>query len=448
LRVVSRYSFPRSCSGFTPRLIINRKKFLRGAALGAAGLVAGDALRGQSPPADTRAPLPAFDGRKAEAFWSAVRPMFPLSRELAYFNTGGLGPSLRSSLRVVLETTQKLQEKSEHGHALFAGAREAVAQFFGAVPAEIAFVRNATEGNAILAAGLALQPGDEVIFESHAHPGGSYCWLHRQKQHGIVVKVFDPDPRDPAGNVARIRALMAPRTRVVQVSHITAPTGIVMPVREIAQLCQERGVWFHVDGAQSAGMIPVALRELGCDSFATSGHKWLGAPLETGVLWVRRERIEEVIPVLVGAYSGEADRLPGELKLAATAERFEYGTRNVALALALAEAMRFQERVGRERIAARGRVLMEQVRSGLGRLAGVEILTPAEPRACASMLTFRTERVPYDRLFSRLMSEHAMRCRPVSEQGLNALRVSTHLFNSPAECDALVAAVDKILRSA
>jgi selenocysteine lyase/cysteine desulfurase len=419
---------------------LDRRTFFRHAAL-AAGLAATPAVR-------AAAALPAYDENEPETFWRAVRAQFPLSRELTYFNTGGVGPAVKSALKVAADTTQQLQEKSEHGHALFAGAREIVARFLGVESAEIAFTRNATEANAIVAAGLALQPGDEVIFESHAHPGGSFPWLHQQKVRGVVVKVFEPDARDHAKNVARIAALLSARTRVVQVSHVTAPTGIVMPVRAIAALCRERGTWFHLDGAQSAGMIPVSLREVGCDSFATSGHKWLGGPLETGVLFVRRERIEEVTPTLVGAYSGEVDGLPGDLRLATTAERFEYGTRNVASALALAEAVRFQERIGRERIAARGRTLALRVRVGLEALPGVEILTPADAGACGSMLTFRTARVAYDKLFGRLMSEHAMRCRPVTEQGLNALRVSTHIFNSPAECDALVAAVEKIIRTA
>ncbi|HUR57652.1 MAG TPA: hypothetical protein VM029_08075, partial [Opitutaceae bacterium] len=115
--------------------------------------------------------------------------------------------------------------------------------------------------------------------------------------------------------------------------------------------------------------------------------------------------------------------------------------------VALAESAKFQERIGRDRIAARGRALAAQVRAGLAKLPGVEILTPAPVELCASILTFRTAAVPYDKLFGRLMQEGAFRCRPVSEQKLNALRVSTHLFNSPAECAALVAAVEKILRS-
>jgi selenocysteine lyase/cysteine desulfurase len=254
--------------------------------------------------------------------------------------------------------------------------------------------------------------------------------------------------RDPAGNVARIAALMTSRTRAVQVSHVTAPTGILLPVAAIAQLCRERRVWFHVDGAQSAGMFPFSLHALGCDSFATSGHKWLGGPLETGVLFVKHARQDEVAPVLVGAYSGDAPFLPGELQLTPSAIRYEYGTRNSAAIVGLAEAVRFQEKIGRERIAARGRALASRLRAGLAPLRGVEILTPESPALCASMLTFRTAALPYDALFARLFKDHAMRCRPVSEQKLDALRVSTHLFNSPAECDALVAAVADLVKKA
>lgn len=423
----------------------DRRTFFRRSALGAASLAAGAKL-GAATPAD--APLPAFDERAPEQFWAAVRNQFPLTRALTYFNTGGLGPASAPALAKAAETTRRLQERSEHGHGLLAGAREILARFLGAVPDEIAFVRNATEGNAIVAAGLALAPGDEVIFETHAHPGGSFAWLQQQRLRGIVVKVFEPDPRSAAGNLARIQALITPRTRVVQVSHVTAPTGIVLPVVEIARLCREKRIWFHIDGAQSAGMFPFGLRELGGDSFATSGHKWLGAPHETGVLWIKRERMDEVAPTLVGAYSGDLEMLPGEFKLAGNALRYEYGTRNAAAIVALAEAAVFQEKIGRERIAARGRALAARVRAGLGRLPGVEVLTPEAAGLCAAMITFRTATVPQDKLFGRLLSERQIRCRPVTEQKLNALRVSTHLFNTPAECDALIAGVEQILKSA
>ncbi|MBL9188490.1 MAG: aminotransferase class V-fold PLP-dependent enzyme [Opitutaceae bacterium] len=424
---------------------LNRRTFLRHTSLGAIGLTAGaKAVAADAVPA---LKLPAFDARAPEDFWSAVRAQFPLTPRLTYFNTGGLGPACRPALDRAAELTRQLQEKSEHGHGLIAGARAIAARFLGADPAEIAFVRNATEGNAIVAAGLALRAGDEVIYESHAHPGGAFAWLQQARLRGIVVKTFEPATTTPEENVARVEKLLTPRTRVVQVSHVTAPTGIVMPVDALARLCHARGVWFHIDGAQSAGMIPFSLREIGGDSFATSGHKWIGGPHETGVLWVRRDRMDEVAPVLAGAYTGDIDAATGEFKLTENAMRYEYGTRNAAAMHGLAEAMRFQEGIGRDRIAARGRALAERVRRGLAALKGVEILTPAAPALCAAMITFRTATVPHDKLFSRLMSARAIRCRPVTEEKLNALRVSTHIFNSPAECDALIVGVEEILRT-
>jgi len=192
-------------------------------------------------------------------------------------------------------------------------------------------------------------------------------------------------------------------------------------------------------------MVPVALRTLGCDSYATSGHKWVGAPHETGVLFIRREKLDAVAPVHVGAYSSDQADLSLELKFVATAQRHEYGTRNAAMAVALAAAMEAQEKIGCERIAARGRALVAQVRAGLAALPDVEILTPAGAELSAAMITFRTPRLAFDKLFSRLLSEHRLRCRPVSEEKLNALRVSLHVFNSPAECERLVAGMKVVL---
>src|SRR5204862_8203508 len=123
-----------------------------------------------------------------------------------------------------------------------------------AEPDELCFVRNATEANSIIAGGLALAAGDEVIFETHAHPGGSFPWLNQARQRGIVVRLFEPDHDSSRGNVARIRELLSPRTKVIQVSHLTCTTGLLFPVAAIAELARSRGIWFHIDGAQSAGM--------------------------------------------------------------------------------------------------------------------------------------------------------------------------------------------------
>lgn len=422
---------------------LDRKTFLRRMGLGAAGLAASATIRAEERGAVA---LPAFSERNPEPFWEAIRGQYLLKPGFAYLNTGGLGPAAGPVIDVYERTTRRLQEKSETGHAHFAASRKVLARFLGAETTEISFVRNATEGNSIIAAGLALKAGDEVIFDDHAHPGGSFPWINQHKHRGVVVKMFTPELTSAAANLERIAALITPRTRVVQVSHVTAPTGIVLPVAAIAKLCRPRGIWFHIDGAQSAGMFPFELRAIGCDSFATSGHKWIGGPHETGVLFIRREKIEAVTPLLVGAYSSDQGDLSLELNYVEGTPRHEYGTRNAAAVVALAAAVETQECIGRDRIAARGRAMAARVRAGLGALRDIEILTPANPELCASIITFRSARIAYDALFGRLVKDYGLRCRPVSELKLNAVRVSTHLCNSVDECDRLIAAVTEILK--
>lgn len=373
-------------------------------------------------------------------FWDRVRDHYPMTREQAYLNAGGLGPASTRVLEAAWRATVEQQTIVEHGHERLEAVRETVAAFLGAAPAEIAFMRNATEGNSTISSGLELRPGDEVIFESHAHPGGAFAWLSRQKRDGICVKVFKPDPTSAAGNVERIEALLTPRTRVIQVSHITAPTGIRMPVLEVAALAAERGIWFHIDGAQSAGLIPVDLEATGCDSYATSGHKWMGAPHGTGLLYVRHDRQDEVWPTEVGAYSADdaAFLHPERFEYVPDARRYEPGTRDTASIVGLGEAVALLTDIGMERVAARASFLAQYLQRSLRQIPGVGILTPADPALSAGITTLKADRVPFRELYAAYRAAQ-MRCRIVTEQGLDAVRVSTHLFNSEEECDRVVA---------
>ncbi len=432
---------------------MNRKTFLRGVGLGTLGALAGPSI-GCATTGDSVISLPKYSASNDTAFWDAVRQQYVLEPDLHYMNTGGLGPAAKPVLQVFADVTHHNQTISEHEHHTFTGARETTAEFFGAEASEICFTRNATEGNSIIAGGLNLEEGDEVIFESHAHPGGSCPWYNQVNRRGIVVKLFEPDTESVAGNVARIRELITPRTKVIQISHVTAPTGILLPSAEIAKLAHSHGIWFHVDGAQSAGMFPFTMTEIGCDSYATSGHKWMGAPHETGILFIRKDRNDEVIPISAGSYTGPmpiVDDLlvaDGTLGYAPNATRHEYGTRSAANILGVAAAIDFHNEVGRDRIAAHGRALAAQLREGLGKIPSIEVLTPESPELCASIMGFRTPRIAYRDLLGVLAREHRFRLRPVSEQGLNSVRVSTHLFNSAQECELLLASINDIVRKA
>lgn len=387
----------------------------------------------------------AFTRNEADP-WELIRSQFPVTRERVYMNTGGLGPAPYPVIDAVQRTIMAQQRTSEHGHKKIVAAREPVGAFFGVKPSEIAFMRNATEANATVASGLVfLREGDEVIFESHAHPGGAIPWMNRQKQQGIRVRVFEPDPFSAAGNLERIEALITPRTRVIQVSHLTAPTGIKMPVKDIATLAKDRNIWFHIDGAQSAGAFPFNLKEIGCDSYGTSGHKWMGAPHGTGLLYVREDRLNDVAPTEVGAYSdnGTYD-LPDAFEYNATAQRYEPGTRDAATVVGMAAAVEFLEMIGMDQVAMYGQSLALYLQGQLRALAGVEVLTPEDAGLSAGITTFKVDAIPFQEVYRLLSIDHKIRCRIVTERGINAVRISTHIFNTKAECDLVVEGVKSV----
>ncbi len=423
-------------------IIPSRRRFVQLAAFGAIGLN-GCAVAPASGAATV--PTPGDWPEADDEFWKMVRRQYPLTRERTYLNTGGLGPATYAALDAMRAAQMELQRISEHGHSRFRRIRESAAAFLGVGADEVAFMRNATEGNATIASGIKLSAGDEVIFESHAHPGGAIPWMTRQKEDGIRVKIFDPDPSSADGNLERIASLITPRTRVVQVSHITAPTGIVMPVADIAKLCRDRGLYFHVDGAQSCGAIPFNLRDIGCDSYAACGHKWLGAPHGTGLLYVRRERLDDVVPTEVGAYSNGDYELPSTFDYNDTAQRYEPGTRDVTSVIGMQTAMEFMTSIGMDRVAEYTRGLGVYLQEQLAALDGVEVLTPADPMLRGGMTTYKIRGTKYDDLYRHLFNNHRLRCRVVSEQGLDALRVSTHIFNSKADCDRVVEGTRELL---
>lgn len=422
---------------------MDRKEFI-----GALGLGASAMFTSGCQSATSLAELPDFESVANADYWAAVRQQFPLVNDRVYLNCGGLGPAPSVVLNAVQAKTMELQGISETGYAIMDEGRKTTASYLGANPDEICFTRNATESNSIIAAGLKLKEGDEVIFESHAHPGGSFPWLNRQKRQGIKVKVFDPDSKTMEASVDRIRSLITPRTRVIQVSHITAPTGILFDIPAISALAKEHEIWFHVDGAQTAGMIPVDLSSMDCDSYATSGHKWMGGPRGTGILYINKDKLEEVECSHLGAHSAPTYKFPDQIDFVDAARRHEYGTRNTEIVEGLKVAIEFQNRIGRDRIEAYGSDLASYLQEGLTEIPSIKILTPRDPKMRRSITTFSSSKIAFNTMTNRLMGEYRLRCRQVTEQGLNAVRVSTHIFNSNDDCDRVIQAVAEITRSA
>lgn len=424
----------------------SRRRFLQQCLAGAAVATAGTACR--QPDSGSRV-VPFADAWRSASSepqrWKIVRDQFVLEPGYAYLNTGGLGPSPGPVIAAFHEAWLELERRSESGHGTRADVRAHACEFLGCAEDELAFTRNATEGMNLVARGLKLRAGDEVVMTTHEHPGGAMPWFALREETPVQIRTVDPGSGGD-DTLERLRGVLTPRTRVVMVSHINCTTGLVMPVREIVDQCRQRGILSVIDGAQAVGQIPVDFQALGCDFYVASGHKWLLGPKGTGVLYVRDEQLDRWKPPFVGAYSDSRfDLAAGVFERLRPASASEYGTRNTPLVVGLGAAFDFLATIGMETVAARGAYLARRLREGLSRLPGVELLTPAH--AGAAILTFRLPVAGGDPWgwSNRLRRDHGFRLRPVGEAGLAAVRASTHVFNSEEEVDRLVDVLENLV---
>jgi selenocysteine lyase/cysteine desulfurase len=215
------------------------------------------------------------------------------------------------------------------------GVRARLAQTFGADPEELAITRNASEGLQICQLGFDLARGDEVLATDQDYPRMLTTFRQREQREGIVLKTFPiPTPcEDPQEIVRRYEAEITPRTRMILVSHVVFLTGQVLPVAEVVALGRRHGIPVIVDGAHALAHLDFRLADLDCDYYASSLHKWLFAPHGTGLLYVRRERIPGLWPLMAARAEQAADIRKFE----------EIGTHPAANALAIAEALVFHE---------------------------------------------------------------------------------------------------------
>ena len=284
--------------------MIDRRAFLSSvaglAALGGAGFppVCEDPL-GKRP---VNLPDHSLYQTNEEAYWAGVRKQFLIPEDEVYLNNGTVGSSPAPVLRAVFESYQKSEMLDEDnpedypiwGYAPWNEFRDPVAEFVGCSPNELALLRNATEANSYIANGIDLKAGDEVLMTDQEHPGGEQPWNLKAKRYGIVVKkVTLPKPVPNAAAVLELfHDAITPKTKVIFFSHITTVTGVVLPAKELAALARSKGILSAVDGAHVPGMMQLNIREIGCDYYSASPHKWLQAPKGTGFLYLRDEVID------------------------------------------------------------------------------------------------------------------------------------------------------------
>jgi len=379
-------------------------------------------------------PLPKktlFD-EHPESFWNQLRDeQFVLPDKRVFLNTGSLGVAPKPVLKTISDYIERAAALTteEHyprwGYESLDEYREELSQFVGCRKDELAIVHNTTEAMSIIAGGMPLNRGDEVLITDQEHPSGRAPWELRQAKSEITLRevAIPLTPDSPEQLVDTVISAIGPKTRVLSFSGITSPTGLIMPIREICIAAREKDVITVVDGAHMTGQLRFRIDELHCDYFASSPHKWLFAPAGSGLLYISEDRLDDHNPVIVT--EGWDDK---SLK----ASRFmRLGTNNRAIIEGMMAGLRFARAIGHDRIYERMHELSKQVYARVSELPFISMYTPKDDRFFASMVTFHIK------LSERQFDKFWMRCdeRSIFTTRYPHLRISTHIHTRQSDLD-------------
>lgn len=416
----------------------NRRDFLKQAGLAsAAAMILPSMVSAAAMPA-----IPPFSDD--EHYWRSVRQLFPLSKEFIFLNNGTIGPSPYTVLEAVYEKMKEIDRSAGYGG--WDLARPALARFVKAEESEISLTHNVTEGINVVAWGLPLKRGDEVIVTNHEHVGGALPWLNRARVDGIVVKHVTLG-NTAAETLNNLEKLISKKTRVLAIPHIVCTTGQIQPVKEIVALGKKHGAFVFIDGAHGPGMLEIDLHDMGCDFYASCCHKWMLGPKGTGFLYVKKELFEGVNALFVGGGSDNGWNIlganPSIKGLAPTAHRYDYGSQNAALYVGVVAAIDFLNTIGMQNVEKRIRGLAGYMQDKLIATGKVEMLTPTEERSRSAVIGFRIKGMEYTK-FGELTAKNGLTIRMVAENDLNSVRASTHIYNFHNEVDKLVELINKV----
>jgi isopenicillin-N epimerase len=375
-----------------------------------------------------------------EAYWSLVKRQFPLEDGLLYFNAANVCPASRAVLdrhaqfERDFQSDPAFQNREKYG-PIRASARTKVAKLLNVTPGEIAFTRNTSESNNTIVQGIDLKAGDEILVADHNHPSNLVAWQIRAKRQGFVVKPL-PTP-SPAPNrdalVAMFEKAITSKTRVIGITHVTNVHGLRFPAKEIAELGRRRGIWVHLDGAQSFGALDIDLKDIGCDSYSASTHKWLMGPLEAGVLYVRTERLGEVWPSIVTA--GWSDKLDDARKLEV------YGQQDDPRIAGLDAALDFTNLIGIKNIEARVRWLATYFKEQARQIPGVELRTNLEPELSHGVVKISTGEPNVKKHYDTMWERNRLAIASTQHGDQHGLRFSPHIYNTKDDVDAALKAL-------
>ncbi len=379
-----------------------------------------------------------------EDFWFNVRHAFTVDRNIINLNNGGVSPAPK----VVMDAEIRYLEMENMTPTYYMWrildpgievARRRLAQIFGCDQEEIAITRNASEALEIVQLGLDLKRGDEVISTNQDYPRMISTWQQRERREGIVFKQvkFTVPPPSMEYLAKQIEDAVTPKTKVIHICHMTNRTGQIFPVREICRKAKARGIEVIVDGAHSFAQFPFKRDDLECDYFGTSLHKWLLAPIGTGMLYVKRDKIPKIWPMM-GA----------EESLRADIRKFEQvGTHPASQRNAITEAVNFHESIGAERKAERFRYLRKRWADRLRGLPRVQMLNSEDPAQSCAIGFVSVKGVDATKLVGYLWNKHRIWTTAIVTPGeYEGLRVTPNVYTTLEEIDEFAAVMEKVAK--
>jgi isopenicillin-N epimerase len=423
----------------------SRRSVLRSlAAIGPTALFASEALHAVTQWLPTTFPAPAFDVARDEDFWMTVQQAFDVDRSIINLNNGGVSPSPRTVQQAFHRYTEQANnmpayEMWRHQEPQIETIREGLAEIFAVSPDEIAITRNASESLQTLQLGVPLERGDEVLTTTHDYPRMLAAWEQRVRRDGVVLKkVSFPTPLMNRRDVVdAIERAITPRTKVIHISHVVFLTGQILPVRDVCRLAASRGIRCFVDGAHAFSHFPHTQKDLECEYYGTALHKWFLGPIGTGMLYVKKDRIADIWPLMAAPKEMDSNIRKFE----------EIGTHPAAMHNALVESIHFHIALGSDRKAARLRYLHTIWTDQLEKYENVKFLTNIkdDENQCGLRLV-HIEGTDPGKVSSYLLDKHRIFTVSIGHEDFKGLRVAPSVYTTAAEMERFASAMSIIAR--
>ena len=380
---------------------------------------------------------------------AVVRSNFPVTQDVVYLNVGTYGVMPESALNTFQELQADFERRGVASDHIFGrkaeDARARIANLIHADKDEITFTRNATDGINLVLAGLDWKPGDQVITTSEEHEAMIHPLMYLHKHRGIIFHQVDVSSRADE-MLERLEKVVNDKTRLVAMSLVTCESGTRLPAEAISRWASDHDLLCLFDGAQASGAIPVDVRQIGCDFYASNGHKWLSGPKGTGFFYSKKEKLSLLSPAHVGA--GSMQQVDVKLDIAEpflTGQRFEFGTRAWPLYAGLNASLDWFDELGWDNIYLHIASLSAYLKGRIQQTEFLQLITPVSFDESSGLNTFVIKGHTAGDVSTRLRQEYRIYTRVIPHY--NALRISTAHFNTEADVDFLVNALIEIENS-